>query len=425
MNSGSWRQWCVVVVWLAAAAPLGAGQPWAARADGDRMPGVSPSWLAAGSATGQGDDARQLELVRRLAPDAVRPHGDARRDARRNARWDAGGAVAAPLRHVRMPAEFERCEAVLLAASELVSTYPDLFVQIVAATHQRAELVALVGDQQKQAALTELLVERGLPAGSVRCLETPHDSMWIRDYGPIFVTDHQRRSRIVVDGDYSQLGRPNDDQAPARVAALFQASLWRTELNLEGGNLLSNGEGLVLATTAILDMNSEQGRDEPTVRAMMAACFGASEVVFLEPLQGESTGHVDMFAAFTAPGTVVVGAFDPQVDSLNAEVLDRNAQVLAGVVTAHGPLNVVRIPMPPHDDGIWRTYTNGIFVNGALLVPVYAWNDEPGRREALAVFRQLLPGWRIVPVDASDIIQLGGALHCISMQVPAAAARRD
>ena len=39
--------------------------------------------------------------------------------------------------------------------------------------------------------------------------------------------------------------------------------------------------------------------------------------------------------------------------------------------------------------------------------------------EELETIRRLLPGWTVVPIDASDLIQECGALHCVSLNIPA------
>jgi hypothetical protein len=124
-----------------------------------------------------------------------------------------------------------------------------------------------------------------------------------------------------------------------------------------------------------------------------------------------------MFATFTAPDTVVVGAYDRKYDPENAELLDRNASLLANTVFSNRPLKVVRIPMPSHENGIWRTYTNVIYANGILLVPVYSSYDASGRVRALNTFAKLLPRWKIFGIDSSRLIENDGALHCISMNL--------
>jgi agmatine/peptidylarginine deiminase len=139
----------------------------------------------------------------------------------------------------------------------------------------------------------------------------------------------------------------------------------------------------------------------------------------LESLVGERTGHVDMFATFTSPTTVLVGAYTEEQDPDNAAILDRNAARLSQVRTSQGPLRVVRIPMPPHDNNTWRTYTNVVYANGVVLVPIYPSLDHAGRRLALEIFSKELPTWKVVGIDATEIIEIDGALHCMTMNLGA------
>jgi agmatine/peptidylarginine deiminase len=143
--------------------------------------------------------------------------------------------------------------------------------------------------------------------------------------------------------------------------------------------------------------------------------------VFLEELQHEVTGHVDMFATFLSPNLVVVAQCSPESDPVNAAILDRNAQRLASLGAPWAPMKVARIPVHrlPDDPWLWFPHTNVVFANGTLLVPVY-----PGLRSdqspALALYRQLLPGWKIVGIDADALVPNWGSLHCITLNLPSA-----
>jgi agmatine/peptidylarginine deiminase len=324
----------------------------------------------------------------------------------------------APSLGTRLPGEFEPHEALLLAARDLTTSFPDLFIEIVEGARSRIQIVSLVQNRAERELVERLVAQNGLPQESVHCFEVAHDTMWLRDYGPVFVTGRQQ-PRAIVDGDYLQHGRTNDDQVPASLSIPFRSHVFHAPIELEGGNLLSNGRGLIVTTTAMLELNQARGVDEEEIRRRLRQYFGATQVVFLDRLDGEPTGHADMFATFTSPDTIVVGSYDPIVDPVNSEILERNAAILSGIVTSTGkPLNVYRVPMPPRTGDIWRTYTNGIYANGVLLLPVYPHVDPVGERQTYEIFHRLLPGWKVVGIDATEVIQFGGALHCISQQVP-------
>ena len=106
-------------------------------------------------------------------------------------------------------------------------------------------------------------------------------------------------------------------------------------------------------------------------------------------------------------------------------MLDRNADRLAALSTDVGPMIVERVPMGKHRDGLWRTYTNCIFANGVLLMPSYQKGETERADKALSVYRRLLPHWRIVRIDASHLIEIGGALHCASLNVSRLTNRLD
>jgi agmatine/peptidylarginine deiminase len=324
-----------------------------------------------------------------------------------------------PAAGVRLPGEFERQETILLAYNDLVPMYPDLFLDLARALRARTRVSVLV-DQGQSEFLDELLSERDQQDLQLDRVQVPHDTMWVRDYGPLVIKDRTGR-RTVVDADYLQFGRPLDDAAPSLVASARRLDLVPLNVDLEGGNLLSNGQGLLLSTTVVLEANGAQGREVRDVEEFFRQFFGG-EVVFLEPLDGEATGHVDMFATFTSADTVVVGAYDFDTDPVNAALLDRNAARLARLRLRDGRrLRVVRIPMPQCDDGVWRTYTNVVMANGVLAVPVYPEADAKLDRAAVQTYRKLLPGWQVTPIDASEVIASGGALHCMTMNIPAEA----
>ena len=200
------------------------------------------------------------------------------------------------------------------------------------------------------------------------------------------------------------------------MARISQTTAEYTPLKLEGGNLLSNGRGVIVTTERFLEQNDDYNIGQVGIE--LSRHLNASSIVVLEPLVGEDTRHVDMFATFTSPRTIVVGSYDPAIDPVNAAILDRNAQLLSQVKTARGRLRVVRIPMGSQEGNCWRTYTNCVYANGVLIVPSYGEFDDPDViARVLKTYRRLLPGWKITTVDASDLIEEGGALRCATLNI--------
>jgi agmatine/peptidylarginine deiminase len=318
----------------------------------------------------------------------------------------------------RLPPEFASQHAIVLDGVDLPRSWPEVFIEIVLAVRGRADIVALIAGPEDRDAIQRLLDRRGLPRDLVLAAPVAHDTMWVRDFAPLSVRRHDGRD-VLVDLDYGARDRPADDEVASRLAELLALPLDAMPLRIEGGNLLVNGEGLCLTTTVVLERN-DGGESPERVCGALLTYLGCEQVVFLEPLHGEDTGHADMFAVFTSPRTVVLGAYEPEADPVNAALLERNAARLATVETRDGPLEVVRVPMPARGDGVWRTWTNVVFADGALLFPTYAGADAGDQRRARTVFAGLLPGWQLREIDSEPLAALGGGLHCVTMNMAAA-----
>ncbi len=308
----------------------------------------------------------------------------------------------------RLVSEAEPAEEVLLAW-EGNWEHGDYFHALVGAIADEVP-VRLVGDEETVGPLAEWLLEEGIPPDRLRRLEVPVDTMWIRDYGPLLV--HSVDDLVLVDPPYHK-DRPRDDVmsvALARAQARLRLPL---ELPIEGGHLLADGDGRCVVSEDVLAAAMEDGAEEPAVRARMAAVLGCDEVVFVLPLLGEETGHVDMFVMLPGPGRALVGAYTRGRDELNAEVLDEAALRLE-----EGGFEVTRIPMPSSSGRtVFRSYLNSIVLERSVIVPVYR-GSRRSQAEALAILRSAYPGRRVVPIEAEEVAELGGAIHCTALVVP-------
>jgi agmatine/peptidylarginine deiminase len=223
-----------------------------------------------------------------------------------------------------------------------------------------------------------------------------------------------------VDDDLIHVN-PRDDNVPSALGPLFGMRTVRAPIAIQHGNLLGNGRGLCIATRDMLEINAARGYTEDDVTDVLKRFYGAEEVVFLERLRAEVTGHVDMFATFTSPDTVVVCRCSPKSDPINAAILDRNAKRLASIGPPYGPLKVERVDVQPQPSGLdefWPTYTNVVYANDVLLVPIYPTLDRVGGSAALALYEELLPDWTIVGIDSTPLTELLGGIHCLTMNLP-------
>jgi agmatine deiminase len=317
------------------------------------------------------------------------------------------------------PGDFEPHAGLLLSLTELAWAAPQTMVELIGALAGRIGLLAVVLDEsQRQHAITTL-VDWGVDAGHVQFVFMPVGT-WARDFGPSFVR-WSDGSVVALDAKYYFPDRPNEAVVPSALASLMRLPRRKVPLVLSGGDLLSNGRGLCLFSGGMLTTNEMFGqkRTAAELAGVLAECYGFSQSVMLEPLVGHRTAHVDMIATFTSAETVVVAQVEGQAGA-TGDVLDENARRLEMLRTREGrQLRVVRIPMPAYrGEGGCRSYTNVIYANGRLLVPHYQDVDPRLERRVMAVYRELLPDWDIRQIDCSAIIAGGGALRCLSTQIP-------
>lgn len=316
-----------------------------------------------------------------------------------------------------LPGDFEAHEAIVVVGGQLARQFPAILTTIIVHSGEKLKPALIVSSKEEEYLVLTLLRQHGLSAECVRFIEAPTNTIWVRDFGPVFVRALDG-SLGVFDPDYGKAPRRMDDSVPSAVAAAFSTPIIETPLIWQGGNLLSNGRGLLLTTTQSINANIEVGADADESVQFLMQRLGAQQIVVLEHLHGESTGHVDMFACFTSPETVLMGTYAKSVDPINAGVLDRNAARLAKVRVGGEKVKVIRIPMPANGDGIFRTFTNVIFLNDTVLVPTFPGVDPAAHRRALGILHRALPGWNVVRVDAGGLIRGQGGLRCISTYVP-------
>ncbi len=318
----------------------------------------------------------------------------------------------------RVPGEFEHQAAIMIGCNEMLAYHPRTLIQMVSAIRKKAKVIGLIWSEEQRTEAAALLKANGLPVNCIDFFVWPAKSMWVRDFGPFFLMQGKDGPASVVDYAYIQPNRDYGDLFGATFAGTFGYEFARAELSIEGGNLLTNGDGLCVTTNIIAAQNASRGYDEAQIGGVLGKDFQFKRWTHLKPLDGEPTHHADMFCTLCATNLAVVGSCTREQDATNADILDDDAATLAKEKTSAGDMKVVRIPMPYHRDGNWRSYTNVIYANGTLLVPQYGGNDVEADKAALATYRKVLPDWEVVGIDCSTLADKRGALHCISFNIP-------
>ena len=337
--------------------------------------------------------------------------------------------------NVIVPADFEQNEAVLIAyerepleghQDKLLAAQRDVLIEIIAACHTAVDITVLVSDEESQNTLNQAITEKRIDKTDVRIVGLDFNSLWIRDYGAIQVRDGKGKLSWLdfdyyLPGDHwvndegQRYNRTDDDQAFVKLANELGQQVKSVKLVLHGGALLSNGDGLILISEAVFDWNYKRfGYSEQETAERFKECFPGNQLVFVSPLVGEPTHHLDMFMLFTDSRTLVLGTYSARYDEVNRVKLNRLAKNLSELSVGQEKLHIERIPMPPHGKKIWGgSYTNVLFANKKLLLPIYG-VDPSLVVKAKKVYQHLLPTWEIVEIPSTALVIRHGAIHCVT-----------
>jgi agmatine deiminase len=262
---------------------------------------------------------------------------------------------------------------------------------------------------------------RAACSAAVEIVELALDDSWLRDCGPIYVYDDSD-DRVAVHFDFNAWGEKfppwdNDAAVGRLIAERLGDPVVESPMVLEGGSILTDGQGTLLTTEqCLLNPNRNPSLSREQIESELSARLGVERIVWLGMglLEDRDTdGHVDLIAAFTAPGQTLLQTVEE--DNPNFEhCIENRARLDAARI------EVTELPLLPYaevaGESIAASYLNLYICNGAVIVPV-ASTDSDG--QALEIIATAYPGREVVPVPGLVLAYGGGGPHCITQQVPA------
>lgn len=318
--------------------------------------------------------------------------------------------TAPPDGWVETPAEFEPLRGVFV--TWIYGSYNAIFRQIVAEAAEVSKVYIIAGSASEQNSITGYLQSYSVPLDSITFYVWPRDAIWIRDYGPWFMRQHDNAEGI-VDFIYNR-PRPLDDTIPWRIGASWSVPVYGSPLRHAGGNFMTDGLGTGFASTLIYQENPSYTAAQ--IDSLMLAYSGLEQFIVLNRINTEYTGHIDLWTKILNDTLVMVGEY--AAGHQNHALLNAHADSIARCKNREGfPYQIVRIPMPWSMSSAPPSYLNSLFVNNKVLVPL--WNQAEDDT-ALFIYQQALPGHEIVGINCSAMGGSGGAIHCITMQAPSA-----
>ena len=321
-----------------------------------------------------------------------------------------------------------------------------------------AEAWVRVEKAEDSAKVLRTLVRKNFRHDNVRFIVGPGNSFWYRDCGPICFYYGDQDSVAMMDFEYYP-GRALDDSLPSLIYRQMNIPNYINTIEWEGGNCLVDGAGFLLSSDAIYENNNDSygqltwnGRDISTInysskprltqtqtRRILGSLLGQRETHILPAYRYDGgTGHIDLYADMCEENGFVFSVMPNDYRNwTDFRTGSRNIDSLCSYTSLFDrPYYQTSIPFPSKDNGAnftnqneynnqyTRTYSNHTFVNNLILQPCFSAvvNGEPSAiwdRNNIEQLKAAYPGYTIYPVDVRDFDGSGGAIHCVTKQIPA------
>ena len=324
-----------------------------------------------------------------------------------------------------------------------------------------AEAWVRIKQPNDTAIIYQTLERMGLRHDHLRFLHGEGSSIWYRDCGPICFYYGDEDNLAMLDFFYRRYSRALDDQIPSLIHKQMGIPNYITDFVWEGGNCLVDGAGSLVTSDAVYAINSDEsgpiewdGKDYKTIHHRYKSALSKDEVYqALYEMLGQrathivprflyvgGTGHVDLYAdawnengfAFSMMPELYSDWDDCITGKKNIAYLNEQKSIFG-----RNYYTMSRLPFPSNNEGgpflgqekysteYSRTYANHTFVNNVILQPCFSEVGNDGMptadwdRANIEAIKQAYPGYTIYCVYVREFDGSGGAIHCVTKQIPA------
>jgi agmatine deiminase len=313
---------------------------------------------------------------------------------------------------IGFPHAGEEWPGVLDQAQEQIAAFANVVVE-------SGQEVRLIVRDEANAARARLLC-----SGAVKLEQRVYGDIWLRDTGPLVLSDGaggRFARRFGFNGWGGKYMMAGDQTIGAELARDAGLDVRESDWILEGGAIDGDGAGLVVTTEqCLLDPNRNPQLSRSEIEARLRGDLGFARVLWLgQGLVNDHTdGHVDNLARFVAPSVLAVPRATGEDDPNAAIYADAAARARAS------GLEVREVPSPgrvERADGSGRriepaSYMNFAITSRLVVVPTFG---SPHDAEGVAAIAALFPDRETVGLRADAVLAGGGGFHCASQQMPA------
>ena len=231
----------------------------------------------------------------------------------------------------------------------------------------------------------------------IKCEILETKDIWMRDFMP-FLLDDGHLVSYDYDPDYLK------DDRYSHLRTKVQPLKEHINLVLDGGNFVRIG-GKAIMTDKIFIENPSKTKSE-IIEIIKQKC-ALNELIIIPRQPYDMLGHSDGMVRWIDENSVLVNDFSNESKSFNDRLI-RSLKKYS-----------LNIKFMKYGEGFfsktrdWGAYLNFIKIKDILIVPIYGVNDD---YVAIEQIKKFYSGCKVETINLSEIIELGGALHCITAE---------
>ena len=247
---------------------------------------------------------------------------------------------------------------------------------------------------------TKPLFQGKIPDDAI--LEADVADIWIRDFGTI-----NTKSEVKFDYRPQYLELEDADWIDDSFEEWFDSSglsSKKTDLVLDGGNFVFNGQDKAVTTVRIFEDNPQYSESE--IDSMLKELLQVTEIAYLPEEEGDITGHSDGMVMWAESDKLLVNEYEEPFRS----------QVLSELEKSFSDIEIVEIPYVLHEE-LWRDwpsacgyYLNSLVTENYIYVPIYGLKEDQHVLDLI----QSHTSKDVIGIDASNVCFMGGSVRCLT-----------
>ncbi len=286
-----------------------------------------------------------------------------------------------------------------------------------------------------------------LASENVDIIKMDYDDIWIRDTSPTFA--YSNGQLICLDWKFNAWGGrkegsyypwDSDNALSQKVSDYFRLPCIQVPVVLEGGAIISDGNGTIFATRSVLlnrNRNPFKSKEHIEEQILEATCD--KQLIWID--QGlsndETNGHIDNILSCISKTDLCLAWTDDEHNP-NFKRLHKAFEILENCKNVYGEkYNLHLLPLPSemrlsaeeargityNSSSLLRdigfvlpaSYLNFYMLNGAVLVPSFHSREDD---LVAQMIQDLMPNRKVFQIFSREPLIGGGGLHCILHEVP-------